>query len=114
VIVAVVVKDVVRVAVNEAQIVAGASGAKHSEALPLGEELTGVYVTLPLIGTFEFRKFTALVGGPFGAKPMLAVLTSAVRVTDWLGVTVVWLAATPMLVPARVTVIGAAVPVREP
>jgi len=108
VIVAVAVKDVMRVAVNEAQIVAGASGAKHSEALPLAEALTGVYVTVPLIGTPEFRNSTA----PVGAKPMLEVLTSAVRVTDWPDVTVVLLAVTAMVVGACATA-TAAVPVLE-
>jgi hypothetical protein len=58
--------------------------------------LTGAYVTVPVIGETPFRKFTAWVG----AKPTLVVPTVAVRVTDWLGETVVLLA-------ARVTVVGA-------
>ena len=81
-IVAVVVKDVTRVAVNEAK--------------PLAEASAGAYVTVPVIGVTPFTKFTA----PLGAKPMLEVLTSAVRVTDWLGVTVVLFAWTEMPVPA--------------
>jgi len=89
VIVAVAVKDVVRVAVNEAK--------------PLAEALTGAVVTVhgepheePVIGTFEFRNCTA----PVGAKPTLVVLTVAVRVTDWPDVTVVLLAVTAMAVGA--------------
>jgi hypothetical protein len=58
--------------------------------------LTGVYVTAPVIGVIPFRKYTA----PVGAKPMLEVLTSAVRVTDWPDVTLVALAVTPMVVGA--------------
>jgi hypothetical protein len=65
--------------------------------------LTAVYVTVPLIGTFEFRNCTA----PAGAKPTLVVLTSAVRVTDWPDVAVVGFAVTPMVVAAWVTVIAA-------
>ena len=76
------VKEVVRVAVNE--------------AYPLDEALTGVYVTVPLIGTFEFRNCTA----PEGAKPRLAVLTSAVRVTDWPEVVVDGFAVAAMVVAA--------------
>jgi len=82
VIVAVVVKDVMRVAVNE--------------AYPLAEPLTGVYVTVPLIGTSAFRKCTA----PVGAKPMLVVLTVAVRVTDAPVRTVAGFAVTAMVVEA--------------
>jgi hypothetical protein len=89
VILALSVKDVVSVAVNEAK--------------PLAEPLTGAVVKVhgepheePVIGTPEFRNCTA----PVGARPMLEVLTSAVRVTDWPDVTVVLLAETPMEVVA--------------
>jgi len=85
VILALAVKDVVRVAVNEANGFTALVGA-----------LAGVYVTVPVIGVTPFRNCTA----PVGAKPMLEVLTVAVRVTDWLGVTVVLFAVTAMLVPA--------------
>ena len=85
VILAFAVKDVVRVAVNEAKL--------------LAEALAGAYLKVhgepheePVIGTFEFRNCTA----PVGAKPTLVVLTSAVRVTDWPGVTVWLLAVTVM------------------
>jgi hypothetical protein len=89
VILALAVKDVVRVAVNEAK--------------PPAEALTGVVVTVhggpheePVIGTPEFWNCTA----PVGAMPKLVVLTVAVRVTVWLDVTVVALAARPMVVGA--------------
>jgi hypothetical protein len=89
VILALAVKDVVRVTVNDAK--------------PLAEALAGTVVKVhgepheePVIGTFEFRNCTA----PVGAKPTLVVTTVAVRVTDWPDVTVVLLAVTAMLVGA--------------
>jgi len=91
VILALALKVAVRVAVNE---------AKTPDE---GFAFTYVYVWVPVMGTFEFRNCTA----PVGATPRLAVLTVAVRVTDWVGVTVVELAATVMLVVAGVTVIVA-------
>jgi len=80
--VAVEVNDVVRVAVNE--------------AYPVAVALTGVYDTVPLIGTFEFRNCTA----PLGANPRLVVVTSAVKVTEVPDVVVEGLAETAMVVGA--------------
>jgi hypothetical protein len=94
VILALAVKDVVRVAVNEAY------GYEIAELL---KPLAGAYVRVhgepheePVIGTFEFRNCTA----PVGAKPALVVPTVAVRVMDWPGVAVELLA-------TRVSVVGA-------
>jgi hypothetical protein len=58
--------------------------------------LTDVYVTVPLIGTFAFRKCTA----PVGASPILVVLTVAVKVTCAPVRTVVGFAVTAMAVGA--------------
>jgi len=94
VIVALAVKDVVRVAVNEAY---GTAALADTPVSGSARPLTGVYVTVPVIGEIPFRNSTA----PVGAKPMLEVLTVAVRVTDWPDVTVVaGLAVTPMEVAA--------------
>jgi hypothetical protein len=79
------VKEVVRVAVNEANGFVALVGA-----------LAYVYATVPLIGWPEFRNCTA----PDGAKPILEVLTVAVRVTGWPDVVVVGLAVTLMVVEA--------------
>jgi hypothetical protein len=49
-----------------------------------------------LIGTFEFRNWTA----PLGATPRLVVFTVAVRVTGWPDVVVVGLGVTEMVVEA--------------
>jgi hypothetical protein len=58
--------------------------------------LTDVYVTVPLIGTFVFRKCTA----PVGAMPMLVVLTVAVKVNGAPERTVAGFAVTAMVVGA--------------
>jgi hypothetical protein len=82
VILALAVKDVVRVAVVEAKA--------------LDDALAYVYVGVPVIGTPAFRNCTA----PDGARPRLWVLTIAVRVTDVPDETVVALAVTGAMVVA--------------
>jgi hypothetical protein len=63
--------------------------------------LAGVYVTVLVIGVLPFRNCTV----PDGGRPMLLVVTVAVRVTLVPDVTLDWLEVTVVVVGAGVTVI---------